>query len=66
MTNEEIEDLIECSRFIKSLGEIKGKKTDLELIQDFIKAVEKTKNISIHFQNLAMNKDKIIQILKNK
>ena len=66
LTNEEIEDLIECSKFIKSLGEIKGKKTDLELIQDFIKAVEKTKNISINFQNSAMNKDKIIQILKIK
>ena len=62
VTNNEIQDMIKCSNFINNLGEIKGKKNDKELIQDFIKEVPKIKGIAAHFSNYTNNAAQIQEL----
>ena len=47
--------MIKCYNFVHSLGKIKGKKSDKELIQAFIERVQKSKNIEEHFKNYTDN-----------
>ena len=62
VTSNEIQDMSKCSNFIHNLGEIKGKKTDKDLIQDFIKEVPKVKGIEAHFQNYTNNSGQIQEL----
>lgn len=50
-SNQEIQDIINCSKFIHDLSEEKGKINDKKLIENFIKKVSETKNISQNFLN---------------
>ena len=63
ITNNDIQDMIKCSTFI---GEIKGKKTDKELIKDFIKKVPEKKGIAAHFQNYTNRAGEIKELFLKK
>ena len=66
VTNYEIQDMIKCSTFIHNLGEIKGKKSDKDLIKDFINEVPKVKGIAAHFQNYTNNSAQIQELFSKK
>ena len=62
VTNNDIQDMIKCSNFIHSFGEIKGKKSDKELIEAFIKAVPQHKGIAAHFKNYSEHAGEIREL----
>ena len=66
ITNNEIQDMIKCSKFIHNLGDIKGKKNDKDLIRDFINEVPKIKNIAVHFLNYTNNSSEIQELFSKK
>ena len=51
LVDKNIEDLMNCSNFIRDLLKEKGKINDKKLIEKFIKKVSTTKNISQNFNN---------------
>jgi len=57
LSNHEIQDMMKCNEFIQNL--IKEKKTDQEIIKDFINEVEKNKGISAFFKNYSINSGEI-------
>ena len=59
-----IDDIKKCNNFFHNLGIIKGKKTDKELINDFIKEYSKMKDLALSFKNYINNFDKIKELLK--
>ena len=63
ITNNEIQDMMKCSDFIRK---IKGQKTDSQLISDFIKAVPEIKNIAVHFLNYTNNANEIQELFSKK
>ena len=64
LTNHEIQDMMKCNEFIQNL--IKEKKTDKELIKDFINDVEKNKGISAFFKNYSINSGQISSLFGQK
>ena len=66
MPGNDIQDMNKCSNFIHNLGEIKGKKTDKDLITDFIKEVPKNKGIEAHFLNYTNNSGQIQELFSKK
>ena len=66
ITNNDIQDMTKCSTFIHNLGQIKGKKTDVELIQAFINEVPKVKNISVHFLKYTNRSREIKELFSKK
>ena len=65
VTNNEIQDMIKCSNFIHNLLS-KEKKTDEQLIKDFINEVPKIKGIEAHFQNYTNNAGEIQDLFSKK
>ena len=51
LVDKNIEDVMNCSNFIRDLFKEKGKINDKKLIEKFIKKVSTTKNISQNFNN---------------
>ena len=51
LVDKNIEDVMNCSNFIRDLLKEKGKINDKKLIEKFIKKVSTTKNISQNFNN---------------
>ena len=69
VTNNEINDMIKCSKFIHDLlGEIKGKMNDKNLIEAFINEVPKKENkgIEAHFKNYANYASQIQELFSKK
>ena len=66
INNEDIKEMIKCSNFIHSLGQIKGNKNDQDLIKEFINEVQRTKTISESFKNYAKCSEKILKLLNKK
>ena len=50
-SNEEIQDIVNCSKFMNDLSKEKGKINDKMLIENFIKKVSEAKNITQSFLN---------------
>ena len=61
-SNEEIQDIVNCSKFMNDLSKEKGKINDKMLIENFIKKVSEAKNITQSFLNYS-SIAKIVEIL---
>ena len=66
VTNNEIQDMIKCSKFLHDLGQIKGEKNDKQLIEAFINEVPKNKGIEAHFMNYANYAAQIQELFSKK
>ena len=53
-SNEEIQDIVNCSKFMNDLSKEKGKINDKMLIENFIKKVSEAKNITQSFLNYSI------------
>ena len=62
-SNEEIQDIVNCSKFMNDLSKEKGKINDKMLIENFIKKVSEAKNISQSFLNYSSIAKKVEEIL---
>ena len=62
-SNEEIQDIVNCSKFMNDLSKEKGKINDKMLIENFIKKVSETKNISQNFLNYSSIAKKVKEFL---
>ena len=66
-SNEEIQDIVNCSKFMNDLSKEKGKINDKMLIENFIKKASEAKNITQSFLNYSSIAKKVEEIfLKNK
>ena len=62
-SNEKIQDIVNCSKFMNDLSKEKGKINDKMLIENFIKKVSEAKNISQSFLNYSSIAKKVEEIL---
>ena len=66
ITNNDIQEMFNCSNFIHGLGVIKGTKNDKDLIKEYINEVQRTKNIKESFKNYAKCSEKILKLYNKK
>ena len=62
-SNEKIQDIVNCSKFMNDLSKEKGKINDKMLIENFIKKVSEAKNITQSFLNYSSIAKKVEEIL---
>ena len=66
ITNNDIQEMFNCSNFIHGLGVIKGTKNDKDLIKEYINEVRRTRNIKECFKNYAKCSEKILKLYNKK